>query len=147
MNTENQRALLVFFTLSLVLHISFIAVYSASQSLFFMLLATWSPNISAIIVLAFVLREEHGVRRLFGVWTKWRVSLWWYLAAASPIILVNAFSVIYLFFGGSSPGSEGYYSLPTLIGLAITVIFTGPPVRSWDGVGSRCHGSNVGSTP
>jgi len=58
------RALLVFFALSLVLHIVFIAVYSASQFLLFGILATWSPNISAIIVLAFVLREESGVRRL-----------------------------------------------------------------------------------
>jgi hypothetical protein len=112
MNTENQRALLVFFTLSLVLHISFIAVYSASQSLFFMLLATWSPNISAIIVLAFVLREEHGVRRLFGVWTKWRVSLWWYLATVSPIVMIYSLTIVYLFFGGSSPSPRAIIVYP-----------------------------------
>jgi len=119
------RALLVFFALSLVLHIVFIAVYSASQFLFFGLIATWSPNISAVIVLAFVLREESGVRRLFGGWAKWRVSPWWYLAAVSPVVLVFALTGVYLLLGGSPPGPESNYSLLSLIGLAITVIFTG----------------------
>jgi membrane protease YdiL (CAAX protease family) len=119
------RALLVFFALSLVLHILFIAAYSASQSLIFGLLATWTPNISAIIVLAFVLREESGVRRLFGGWMKWRVSPWWYLAAVSPVVLVFALTGVYLLLGGRPPGPESHYSLPSLIGLAITVIFTG----------------------
>lgn len=119
------RALLVFFALSLVLHIVFIAVYSASQFLLFGLLATWSPNISAITVLAFVLREESGVRRLFGGWTKYRVSLRWYLAAVSPVVLVFALTGVYLLFGGRPPGPESHYSLPSLIGLAIMVIFTG----------------------
>jgi membrane protease YdiL (CAAX protease family) len=119
------RALLVFFALSLVLHIVFIAAYSASQSLIFGLLATWSPNISAIIVLAFVLREESGVRRLFGGWAKWRVSPRWYLAAASPVVLIFALTGVYLLLGGSPPGPERQYSLPMLIGLAVTVVFTG----------------------
>jgi membrane protease YdiL (CAAX protease family) len=119
------RALLVFFALSLVLHILFIEVYSASQFLIFGLLATWSPNISAIIVIAFVLREESGVRRLFGGWTKWRASLWWYLAAVSPVVVVFALTGVYLLFGGKPPGPESQYSLPSLIGLAIMIIFTG----------------------
>jgi membrane protease YdiL (CAAX protease family) len=119
------RALLVFFALSLVLHIFFIAVYSASQFQLFLLLSTWSPNISAIIVLAFILKEESGVRRLFGGWTKWRVSLWWYLAAVSPVVVVFVITVVYLLLGGRPPGSESHYSLPSLIGLAIMVILTG----------------------
>jgi membrane protease YdiL (CAAX protease family) len=119
------RALLVFFALSLVLHVLFIAVYSASQFLIFGLLATWSPNMSAIIVLAFVLREESGVRRLFGGWTKWRVSPWWYLAAFSPAVVVFVITGVYLLLGGRPPGPESHFSLPSLIGLAIMVIFTG----------------------
>jgi membrane protease YdiL (CAAX protease family) len=122
---SNSKALFVFFALSLVLHISFITVYSASQSLLFGLLATWSPNVSAIIVLAIVLKEEHGVRRLFGGLGKWRVSLKWYLAAVSPFIIVFLLTAVYLLLGGTSPSPESQYSLPTLIGLAITVIFTG----------------------
>ena len=119
------RALLVFFALSLVLHVLFIMMYSTSQSLLFGLLATWSPNISAILVLAFVLKEESGVRRLFGGWTKWRVSPWWYLAAFSPVVLNFALAGLYLLIGGTPPGPETHYSLPSLIGLALTVIFTG----------------------
>jgi membrane protease YdiL (CAAX protease family) len=119
------RALLVFFALSLVLHVLFVAAYSASQSLLFGIIATWSPNISAVIVLAFVLREEGGVRRLFRGWAKWRVSPWWYLAAFSPVALNFALSGLYLLIGGTPPGPEGRYSLPSLIVLAVTVIFTG----------------------
>ena len=81
----NGRALLIFFALTLELHILFIFAYSASQSLLFGLLGAWSPNISAIIVLRFVLREESGVRRLFKGWAKWRLSLKWYLLAVSPV--------------------------------------------------------------
>jgi membrane protease YdiL (CAAX protease family) len=121
----NKRALLVFFALSLVLHIVFIAAYSASKSLLFGLLATWSPNISAIIVLAFVLREESGVRRLFGGWAKWRVSPWWYLAAVSPVVVIFAITGVYLLIGGRPPGPESQYSLQSLFGLAVMVIFTG----------------------
>ena len=121
----NMKALLVFFALSLVLHILFITVYSVSQILFFGLLATWSPNISAIIVLAVILKEEHGVRRLFGAWVKWRIDLKWYLAALSPFIIVFLLTSVYFLLGGGSPGPEGHYSLSALVGLAITVIFTG----------------------
>ncbi|UCD44144.1 MAG: CPBP family intramembrane metalloprotease [Candidatus Bathyarchaeota archaeon] len=121
----SRRALIVFFGLSLVLHIVFITAYSASQSLLFGLLATWTPNISAIVVIAFVLREEAGVRRLFGGWTKYRVSPWWYLAAVSPAVLVFALTGAYLLLGGRPPGPESQYSLPSLIVLAITIIFTG----------------------
>ena len=119
------RALIVFFALSLVLHIAFMVAYSASQSLLFGLLSTWSPNMSAVIVLAFLLREESGVRRLFGGWAKWRVGLRWYLAAVSPAVLVFALTGAYLLLGGKAPGPEGHYSLPSLIGLAVTVVFTG----------------------
>jgi membrane protease YdiL (CAAX protease family) len=118
-------ALLVFFVLSLVLHVLFVALHSSSQFLLFGLLATWSPNMSAIIILTFVLREESGVRRLFGGWAKWRVSPWWYLAAVSPVVLVFALTGVYLLLGGSTPGPEIHNSLPSLIGLAVTVIFTG----------------------
>ena len=121
----NGRALLFFFALTLVLHIVFIFVYSASQSLLFGLLGAWSPNISAIIVLRYILREESGVRRLFGGWAKWRLSLKWYLAAVSPVFLVFAITSAYLLFGGTSPGPDVQYSLISLIGLAILIIFTG----------------------
>ena len=124
-NSWNVKPLVVFFVLSLVLHIVFIAIYSVSQSLFFGLIATWSPNISAIIVLAFILKEESGVRKLFGGWTKYRVGLRWYLAAVSPLLLTFLLTGIYLILGGVSPGPEDDYSLPSLIGLALTVIFTG----------------------
>ena len=97
MNTINIRALLVFLMLSLVFHIIFIAMYLTSQFLPFMLLATWSPNISAIVVIIFDLRENSGVRRLFGGWMKWGVSLGWYLAAISPIVITFTLT------GGLSP--------------------------------------------
>ena len=123
--SRSGTALLVFFALTLVLHVLFIVAYSASQSLLFGLLGTWSPNMSAIIVLVFVLREEGGVRRLFGGWAKWRVGPWWYLAAVSPVALMFALAGLYLLIGGTPPGPEGQFSLPSLIGLAVTVIFTG----------------------
>ena len=51
--------------------------------------------------------------------------MWWYLAAISPIFIVFTFTGVYLFFGGKPPGPESHFSLPSLFGMAITIILTG----------------------
>lgn len=69
----------------------------------FLFYASWTPNIAAILVLVFIVREKNGVRNLLSGWRKWRVGAVWYLAAFSPLLVSFLASGILLLLRGTRP--------------------------------------------
>jgi hypothetical protein len=53
----------------------------------FLILGSWTPNLAAFLVLAFVLHRRGGIRELLLGWTRWRTAPAWYLVAASPLLI------------------------------------------------------------
>lgn len=121
----NRNAVLTFFTLTFVLHSVILVVYLIIPFLPLQILATWTPNISAVLVLMYLIRKDSGVKNLLKKWTKWRVAPKYYLAAVSPFAVVGGVTAIYLVLGGAPPGSELNFGFAMLLGTAILVIFTG----------------------
>ncbi|TVR65712.1 MAG: CPBP family intramembrane metalloprotease [Spirochaetaceae bacterium] len=86
---------MLFFALSLVLITALVALPQLLQHqgileneipfVPLVILGSWIPNIAAFLVIAFVLKESGGVRRLLREWTRWRISLRWYLVALSAL--------------------------------------------------------------
>jgi membrane protease YdiL (CAAX protease family) len=121
----NRNAVLTFFILTFALHTAILIVCLFIPFFPLQILATWTPNISAVLVLLYLIREKSGVKKLLKGWTKWRVSPKYYLAALSPFAVISAVMAIYLALGGVSPGSELNFGFTMLLGTAILVIFTG----------------------
>lgn len=55
-----------------------------------MLLGSWTPNIAAMLVIAFIIKQKGGIKSLFARWTCFRIAPKWYLAALSPILVAIA---------------------------------------------------------
>lgn len=121
----NRKAVLIFFALTIVFDISIQVLYLFIPLMPLQILSTWTPNISAVLVLLFVIREDSGVRNLLKGWTKWRVSPKYYIAAITPFFVAYIATVVFLALGGVSPGPELTYSLPLLVIVAIMALFTG----------------------
>lgn len=94
--------------------------------IYLQVLVPWTPNISAILLVIFYLKEKSGVHRLASGCKKWRVSPKWYLLAFSPIFIYFLSAGIYHAIGGIPPGPDLIptlgFSFPVL---AIIAIFTG----------------------
>ncbi|UCH03816.1 MAG: CPBP family intramembrane metalloprotease [Candidatus Thorarchaeota archaeon] len=123
---KNTQVLILFFILVFLLAIVAVLLYLALPLIFLQILIPWAPNISAILLVVFYLKEKSGVRRLASGWKKWRVSFRWYLLAHSPMFVFFLSVGIYLGSGGIPPGPNPTplfgLSFPAL---AILAIFTG----------------------
>ena len=123
---RNTKALVLFFILAYLLHIIALLICRAIPVLYLQVLVPWTPNISAILLLIFYLKDESGVRRLTSGWRKWRVSPKWYLLAFAPMFVYFLSAGIYRAIGGIPPGPDPIpalgFSFPIF---AIIAIFTG----------------------
>ena len=123
---RNTKALVLFLVLAYLLHVVALLICQAVPLLYLQLLVPWTPNISAILVVVFYLKEEAGVRRLANGWTRWRVSPKWYLLAFAPMIVYFLSAGIYLMIGSTPPSTDSIpslgFSFPVF---AIIAIFTG----------------------
>jgi membrane protease YdiL (CAAX protease family) len=57
-------------------------------------MASWTPNIAAILIV-WKTRRRGGMRELLAGWKKWRVSFVWYLAGICPIVIALVAAGIY----------------------------------------------------
>ena len=96
------------------------------------LIAPWTPNIAAIIVLGLIIKEKSGIRKLFSGWKKWKVNFVWYLVALSPLAVTFLAVGIYYLLGGTPPGIEPLlilgpvqFNLGTLFGILFQSLITG----------------------
>jgi uncharacterized protein len=89
------------------------------------ILGSWTPNIAAFLVIAYILKRKGGIRELLLRWTMWKVSVWWYLAALSPIAAGFTGILLFRVFEPQAtltiqPPGAGF-----LIGFLITSLITG----------------------
>ena len=123
---KNARALVLFFLLALLLHTAAGLLCRAVPILYLQILLPWTPNIAAVLVVVFYLKEESGVRRLVHGWSKRKADPRWYLLAFSPILIYFLSAGIYLAFGGVPKGPDPVpplgLSFPVF---ALVAIFTG----------------------
>ena len=87
-----------------------------------LILGSWTPDIAAFIVLALVLRDKGGVRRLIAGWGKWRVGLRWYFAAMSPLLVPVLAAAAFIALGRSPAGPAQPVGLPLLSFFALSVV-------------------------
>ena len=121
----HKKAIVTFFALTILLDVAIQIVYLFIPLLPLQILSTWTPNISAVLVLLFLIREESSVRNLLSGWKKWSVAPKFYIATISPFIVALSITAAYLALGGVAPGSDPSYSLPMLVGVALIAVFTG----------------------
>jgi membrane protease YdiL (CAAX protease family) len=114
-----------FFTLAFILHWLLIAVEEMGPLAPLSWLATWAPNIAAVLVVLFVTKEKGGVRRLIGGWAKWRVGAAWYLVAVSPFFVNLLAVVIFLVLGNKSPGPLFPFDWKTVVFMLVLGLLTG----------------------
>ncbi len=63
------------------------------------IIGSFAPTITAVIVL-WITDGKPGIKNLFSKFLIWRVSLKWYFAAASILILSIVIAICYLYFNG-----------------------------------------------
>ena len=123
---RKTKALILFFILAYLLHVVALLICRVVPVLYLQVLVPWTPNISAILLVIFYLKEKSGVHRLASGWKRWRVNPKWYLLAFSPMFVYFLSAGIYHAIGGIPPGPDPIptlgFSFPVL---AIIAIFTG----------------------
>ncbi len=85
----------------------------------------FSPTLAAVIV-SWLIGSGAEVKRLLAGFTRWRVHIRWYLAAAFLILGPLAIAVIYIALGNPATGLQPGVTLPMLLGLIVTQLFSGP---------------------
>ena len=86
-------------------------------------LLPWTPNVAAVIVLRFILKEENGVWNLVRKWAIWRVDGRWYLVVLLPLVLNFGVVGVFLLLGNSPPGTDIVFSIPLLLfALGVTMV-------------------------
>jgi membrane protease YdiL (CAAX protease family) len=88
-------------------------------------LNAFSPTISAV-VLAWMIGGGAEVRRLLSGFTRWKVGLRWYFAAAFLVLGPLAFALVYGALGNPAPGMKPGMTLAAFVGQVIFTLFSGP---------------------
>ncbi len=89
------------------------------------ILGSWSPNLVAFFVIAFVIKQKGGVKDLLRRWTMWRVSPWWYITAFSPIAVSLLAALLYFQFDPQAAATTNFPGLPFLAGFLVISLITG----------------------
>ena len=88
-------------------------------------LSIFSPSFSALIV-AGIIGGLPEMRRLLQGFTRWRVGLRWYFAAAFLVLGPLAICLIYLALGNRAAGLQPGATPLSLLGIVLFTLFSGP---------------------
>jgi len=88
-------------------------------------LNAFSPTISALI-LSWIIGGWAAVRQLLSGFTRWKVGLRWYFAAAFLVLGPLAFAFVYGALGNPVPGLQPGWTLPLILGQLVFQLFSGP---------------------
>jgi uncharacterized protein len=91
----------------------------------FLILGSWTPNIAAFLIIAFVFKKKGGISALIRRWLMWRVSPFWYLIALSPLLISALAAGIYHLADGTPPEVTEPVSPGLLFALLILALITG----------------------
>lgn len=87
-------------------------------------IGSWAPNLSALIVLGFILKERHGVRNLLKRWLQWRLPFSSYGLSVIYLLIVGLSIFLYTIFGGKMKTIEDF-QLKKVITLVPLLLITG----------------------
>lgn len=90
-----------------------------------LILGSWTPNIAAFLVIAFLLQRKGGIRELFSRWLMWREKPFWYLIAVSPLLVAAIAVGLYHLVNGSPPGYADSVSFSDIMILFVLALITG----------------------
>lgn len=134
MNPSNDKPLIIFFILSLAA-ISLLALPGILDNygvielniplLPVIIIGSWSPNLMAFLVIAFVIKQKGGIRALLRRWTIWKVSPWWYIAAFSPIAVSLLAALLFFLFDPQAVATTDFPGVPFLLGFLVISLVTG----------------------
>ena len=120
-----KYSLLYFIVLSYALHFILLNVMMSRLPTFSFfiayILAAWSPNLSAFIVLRFIIKDGPSIHELLEGWTKWKVNVSWYIVAFLPLAIGVISTGIYYLAGGTAPEFPSSAST-YLMGLLMCII-------------------------
>jgi membrane protease YdiL (CAAX protease family) len=88
-------------------------------------LNAFSPTISALI-LSWIIGGGAAIRRLLSGFTRWKVGLRWYFAAAFLVLGPLAVALIYGALGNPVPGLKPGWTIPMILGQLVFQFFSGP---------------------
>ena len=88
-------------------------------------LNAFSPTISALIV-AWLIGGRTEMIRLLSGFTRWKVGLRWYLAAAYLVLGPLAFALVYIALGNPMMGIKPGVTASMLLGQLVFTLFSGP---------------------
>ena len=90
-----------------------------------LIIGSWAPNIAAFMVLGLIMKKKGGIKELLKGWTKWKVSISWYLVAISPVIVAFLGIGLYRLFNGYYPIAEEVSDLGFLVAALLAGVITG----------------------
>lgn len=85
----------------------------------------FSPTLSAIIV-TLCIGGWNDVKKLLSGFARWKVSVWWYLAAFSLALFPLLFALVYHLLGFTSPGPKPGMTIMALLANLVFTLFSGP---------------------
>jgi uncharacterized protein len=131
---SNNKALVIFFLLACLLAWGLMGLFIAQNYGWLpphipfepvLIIGSWVPNIAAFLVIAFVLKQKGGIRKLLKGWLKFRVPALWYLVTLTPV----AFAVLSMFICrllyGETPVSEIVFDPMSMLALLVISTVTG----------------------
>jgi len=90
-----------------------------------LILGSWTPNIAAFLIIAFVIKKKGGVSALIRRWLMWKESPFWYLIAISPLLISALAAGVYHVADGTPPDVYEPVTPGVLIVLFILALVTG----------------------
>jgi uncharacterized protein len=124
----NKHQLLSFFALTYVLMFGITFSYIYWIPLPYPLVwfvGIFSPTISAVLISGLI-GGMPEIKRLLAGFTRWKVSLWWYLAAAFLVLGPLFIALLYAALGNHGPGLAPGLTVPVLLGNLVFTLFSGP---------------------
>jgi len=124
-----RHSLWAFFILTFALNITItviqLYILRIPQTTAVSLLQVFTPTISALILSALIGGKAEMLKLLSG-FTRWKVSLWWYLAAFMMTGFPLLIAVVYILLGNPIGGLQPGTTFWTLLGALLFTLFSGP---------------------
>lgn len=87
--------------------------------------AVFSPTIASVVV-SWVIGGGAEVRRVLAGFARWRIGVWWYLAAFGLFLAPLMVALVYRVAGGAVPGPQPGVTPLTVVGSVLFTLISGP---------------------
>jgi hypothetical protein len=109
-------------------------------------LGIFSPTISGLII-SWIIGGWAEVKRLLSGFTRWKVSFWWYFAAAFLLLGPMLIALVYIALGHPAIGLRPGMTISSLLGIVLFQLFSGPSQKKPAGAVLPCRACRPGTMP